>query len=59
MSDRELKRYLRDSLGRGADSKPEKKAETVACCTEVMRRYGDFREKENGLLAVSVGRLSV
>ncbi|GEM_PF-252131 len=46
MSDRELKRYLRDSLGRGADSKPEKKAETVACCTEVMRRYGDFREKE-------------
>lgn len=46
MSDRELKRYLRDSLGRGADRKLEKKAETVACCMEVMRRYGDGREKE-------------
>lgn len=46
MSDRELKGYLRDSLGQGAEIKPGKKAETVMCCAEVMRRYGDCGEEE-------------
>lgn len=46
MKDRELKKYLLDSLGRDADIKPEKKAETVVCCMEVMRQYRDFREEE-------------
>lgn len=46
MGDRKLKRFLRESLGQGAQIKPEKKAETVACCAEVMRRYGDCPEKE-------------
>ena len=46
MSDRELKGYLRDSLGQGAEIKPGKKAETVMRCAEVMRRYGDCGEEE-------------
>lgn len=46
MSDRELKRYLRESLGQGAEIKPGKKAETVMRCAEAMRRYGECREEE-------------
>ena len=46
MSDRELKGYLRDSLGQGAEIKPGKKAETVMRCAKVMRRYGDCGEEE-------------
>lgn len=46
MNSRELERYLRDSFGRGEEIKPDKEAETVACCMEVMRRYGDCREEE-------------
>ena len=46
MNSRELERYLRDSFRQGEEIRAEKKAETVACCREVMSRYGDCREEE-------------
>lgn len=46
MNGRELKGYLRDSLGCGEAIRIDKKAETVVRCREVMRRYGVGGEEE-------------
>ena len=46
MNGRELKVYLRDSLGCGEATRTDKKAGTVARCKEVVRRYGDGWEEE-------------
>ena len=46
MNGRELKVYLRNSLGCGEAIRTDKKAETVVRCKEVVRRYGEGREEE-------------